>query len=106
MLSEHIEGLQVRSLSNFDRLFYPFYKKDLENGVTESELRTDLAYFFLQFTAIGNYWNQPVFLGGCKEDESTEINELSYVFLDVYDKMNIYNLKHYSVAYMLLVFNY
>ncbi|MBR0360336.1 MAG: hypothetical protein IIX21_04410, partial [Clostridia bacterium] len=53
MLSEHIEGLQVRSLSNFDRLFYPFYKKDLENGVTESELRTDLAYFFLQFTAIG-----------------------------------------------------
>ena len=93
MLSEHIEGLQVRSLSNFDRLFYPFYKKDLENGVTESELRTDLAYFFLQFTAIGNYWNQPVFLGGCKEDESTEINELSYVFLDVYDKMNIYNPK-------------
>lgn len=93
MMSEHIEGLQVRSLSNFDRLLYPFYKNDLENGVTESELRTDLAYFFLQFTAIGNYWNQPVFLGGCKEDESTEINELSYVFLDVYDKMNIYNPK-------------
>lgn len=93
MISEHIEGLQVRSLSNFDRIFYKYYINDLKNGVTKEEISTDLAYFFMQFTAIGNYWNQPVFLGGCKEDESTEINELSYLFLDVYDKMNIYNPK-------------
>lgn len=93
MVSEHIEGLQVRSLSNFDRLFLDFYRNDLANGISEEEIRQDLAYFFLQFTAIGNYWNQPVFLGGCKEDESTQINELSYLFLDVYDKMSIYNPK-------------
>ena len=93
MLNEHIEGLQVRSLSNFDRLFCRFYQNDLEKGVTEAQIRKDLAYFFLQFTAIGNYWNQPVYLGGCKEDESTQINPLSYLFLDVYDKMNIYNPK-------------
>ncbi|MBQ5926920.1 MAG: hypothetical protein IIX01_03240 [Clostridia bacterium] len=93
MLSEHIEGLQVRSLGNFDRLFYPFYQSDLKNGVSEEQIREELSYFFLQFTAIGNYWNQPVFLGGCKENEETEINELSYLFLDVYDKMNIYNPK-------------
>ena len=35
MLCEHIEGMQVRSLSNFDRLFYPFYQRDLKNGITE-----------------------------------------------------------------------
>ena len=93
MLSEHIEGLQVRSLSNFDRLFYRFYQQDLEKGITQEQIRQDLAYFFLQFTAIGNYWNQPVYLGGCKADESTQINELSYLFLDVYDKMGIYNPK-------------
>ncbi|MBQ4527970.1 MAG: hypothetical protein II998_07855 [Clostridia bacterium] len=93
MLSEHIEGLQVRSLCNFDRILVDYYRNDLENGITEEEIRTELAYFLLQFTAIGNYWNQPVFLGGCKEDESTEINELSYLFLDVYDKMKIYNPK-------------
>lgn len=93
MLSEHVEGLQVRSLCNFDKILYPYYTNDLKNGVTEEEIRTDLAYFLLQFTAIGNYWNQPVFLGGCKEDESTEINELSYLFMNVYDKMNIYNPK-------------
>ncbi len=93
MLCEHIEGLQVRSLSNFDRNFYIFYKNDLANGISEEQIRKDLAYFFLQFTAIGNYWGQPVYLGGCKEDESTVINELSYLFLDVYDKMGIYNPK-------------
>ena len=93
MISEHVDALQVRSLSNFDRLFYKFYVNDLKNGVTEEQIRTDLAYFFLQFTALGNYWNQPVFLGGCKADGSTEINELSYLFLDVYDKMQIYDPK-------------
>ncbi|MEE0946351.1 MAG: pyruvate formate lyase family protein [Acutalibacteraceae bacterium] len=93
MICEHIEGLQVRSLSNFDRNFYRFYKNDLQNGISEEQIRKDLAYFFLQFTAIGNYWGQPVYLGGCKEDESTIINELSYLFLDVYDEIGIYNPK-------------
>ncbi len=93
MISEHVDVLQVRSLSNFDRQLYPYFKKDLESGITEEEIRTTLAYFFLQFTAIGNYWNQPVYLGGTKADGTTEINELSYLFLDVYDKMGIYNPK-------------
>ncbi len=93
MICEHIEGLQVRSLGNFDRLLYKFYKSDSENGVSENQIRKDLAYFFLQFTSINNYWNQPVYLGGCNEDESTVINELSYLFLDVYDTMGIFNPK-------------
>jgi formate C-acetyltransferase len=93
MLCEHIEGLQVRSLGNFDRLFYPFFRADLERGVSEEELRRQLAYFFMQFTAIGNYWGQPVFLGGDEADGSTVINPLSYIFLDVYDKLCIFNPK-------------
>jgi len=93
MISEHIDNLQVRSLSGFDISFYKFYKKDMENGVPEEEIRRDLAYYFLQFTAIGNYWNQPVYLGGENADGLTLTNELSYLFLDVYDEMNIYNPK-------------
>ena len=93
MLSEHIEGLQVRSLSNFDRVFFSAYMNDLKNGISSDEICSDLAYFLLQFQAIGNYWGQPVFLGGCKENEETEINELSYLFLDVFDYLNIYNVK-------------
>lgn len=93
LISEHIDYLQVRTLGNFDRMFYPYYKAELEKGVTEEEIRTDIAYFLAQFVAISNYWNQPVFLGGTKADGSTEINELSYLFLDVYDKMGIYTPK-------------
>ena len=93
ILCEHIEGLQVRSLGNFDKLFLPFYQKDLQNGVSAEEIRADLAYYFLQFTAIGHAMNNPVYLGGDNDDGSTIVNELSYVFLDVFDKMGIYNPK-------------
>lgn len=93
ILCEHIEGMQVRSLSNFDRLYYPYYKKDLENGIPEIELREDLAYFMLQFSAIGHPQQNPVYLGGCKRNGETEINPLSYVFLDVYDEMGLFNPK-------------
>ena len=93
IISEHIDNLQVRSLSGFDVSLYRFYKNDLASGVTEEEIRKDLAYYFMQFTAIGNYWNQPVYLGGENADGSSVINELSYLFLDVYDEMGIYNPK-------------
>lgn len=93
ILCEHIEGLQVRSLSNIDVILYPYYQNDIENGISETEIRMDLAYFLMQFTAIGNYWGQPVYLGGTKENGESVINPFSYIFLDVYDKMKIYNPK-------------
>ncbi len=93
MVSEHVDNLQVRSLGNLDAELYPFYLSDLSKGVTEDEIRTDLAYFFMQFTAIGNYWNQPFYLGGNDAEEKSLINPLSYIILDVYDRMGIYNPK-------------
>lgn len=93
MISEHVDNLQVRSLSGFDASFYPFYQNDIRNGVSEEEIKADLAYYFMQFTAIGNYWNQPVYLGGENADGTTVINALSELFLDVYDEMGIYNPK-------------
>ncbi len=93
MISEHIDNLQVRSLSGFDTSFYQFYRNDIKNGISADEIKSDLAYYLMQFTAIGNYWNQPVYLGGENADGSSVINELSYLFLDVYDEMNIYNPK-------------
>ena len=93
ILCEHIEGMQVRSLSNFDRLFYPFYKKDMENGVNEDELKSDLAHYMLQFPSIGHPQQNPVYLGGCKENGETEINHLSYVFLEVHEDLGLNNPK-------------
>ena len=93
MISEHIDCLQVRSLSGFDTSFYKFYQNDIQNGISDEEIRCDLSYYFMQFTAIGNYWNQPVYLGGENADGASVTNELSSLFLDVYDEMNIYNPK-------------
>lgn len=93
IVSEHIASVQARSLGNFDRLFYPYYKHDIENGVSEDVLKKQLAYFLFQFASIGNYWGQPVYLGGTDEDGNTNINSLSYAFLDVYDKLGIYTPK-------------
>ena len=90
MLCEHIEGMQVRSLCHFDRLLYPYYQKDLDRGIPEQQLTQTLACYFLQFSAIGNYWNQPVFLGGNREDETTICNPLTYRFLEVYDALGLY----------------
>ena len=93
MISEHIDHMQVRSLGQMDKLFRPYFERDLARGVSEEELRREWAYYFLQFAAIGNYWNQPMFLGGNDENEQTEICPLSYLILDVYDRMGIYTPK-------------
>lgn len=95
IVSECADSYQVRSLGNgLDRTLYKFYKNDLESGkYTEDELRNYLSYFLMQWSAIGNYWGQPFYLGGTKLDGGTKYNELSYMILDVYDALEIYNPK-------------
>ncbi len=95
IISECIDRYQVRSLGNgLDRTLYPFYKADLESGrYTENDLRHFLSYFLLQWSAIGNYWGQPFYLGGTDRDGNTRYNELSRMILEVYDELEIYNPK-------------
>ena len=93
IICEHIQGLQVRSLSNLDRTLFPYYKSDLARGVSKDEISKDIAYFYLQFAAIANYWGQPVYFGGEYADGTPITNELSYLLLEIYDKMGISNPK-------------
>lgn len=95
IVSESIDSYQVRSLGNgLDRTLYPFYKNDIENGTfTREQIKEYIAYFLMQWSAIGNYWGQPFYLGGTKPDGSTKINDLSYDIIDVYDELGIYNPK-------------
>ncbi len=95
MLSEGPGQYQVRSLGHgLDSTLYPFFKKDIENGTfTEEEIAEFIGYFLMQWTAIGNYWGQPMYLGGRNVDGTTKVNKLSYIILDVYDKLGIYNPK-------------
>lgn len=95
MISESIDHYQVRSLgSGLDSTLYPFYLNDLESGrFTHEEIKEFIAYFLMQWSAIGNYWGQPFYLGGTEADGSSKVNELSRDILDVYDKIGIYDPK-------------
>ncbi len=95
MLSEHVDNYQVRSLGyGIDSSLYPYFKADIESGrYTKEEIGELIGYFLMQFQAIDNYWGQPVYLAGTNLDGSTKVNELSYLVLDVYDKLGLYNPK-------------
>ena len=91
MLSESVDNYQVRSLGyGLDGTLHPFWCRDLENGWTKEDLAERIGYFLMQWAAIDNYWGQPFYLAGTNLDGSTKVNELSYVILDVYDKLGIY----------------
>lgn len=95
IVSECIDSYQVRSLGNgLDRTLLPFYERDLQSGkYTRQEIRQFLAYFMLQWSAIGNYWGQPFYLGGTTRDGESRYNDLSMDILEVYDSLEIYNPK-------------
>ena len=94
MISESVDHFQVRSLGyGLDATLWPFYQNDLKNGISKEEIATYIAYFLMQFSAIGNYWGQPMYLGGTNPDGTTKVNELTHLILDVYDDLGIYNPK-------------
>lgn len=95
ILSECFDSYQVRSLGNgLDASLYRFYQNDLRQGIcTETEIREYFRYFLMQWAAIGNYWGQPFYLGGTRPDGESSYTELSYLILDVYDELGIYNPK-------------
>ena len=95
MISESVDHYQVRSLGyGLDATIYPFFVRDLEKGVfTREELTDFVAYFLMQFSAIGSYWGQPIYLAGTNPDGSSKVNEVSHLILDVYDSLGLYNPK-------------
>ena len=85
--SEHIDGIQCRSLTELDVFLTPYYDADIAAGrTTEAEFREQLRHFLWQWGSIANYWNQPVGLGGTKADGTTEFNHVSKIILDVMDE--------------------
>ncbi len=95
MLSESVDHYQVRSLGyGLDASIYPFFKRDIKNGTfTKDEIGELIGYFLMQWSSIANYWGQPIYLAGTNIDGTTKVNEVSYMILDVYDKLGIYNPK-------------
>ena len=87
MFSEHLDGIQCRSLTELDVFLTPYYDADIAAGrTTEAEFREQIKHFLWQWGSISNYWNQPVGFGGTKADGTTEFNHVSQIILDVMDE--------------------
>ena len=85
--SEHLDGIQCRSLTELDVFLTPYYDADIAAGrTTEAEFREQLKHFLWQWGSVANYWNQPVGFGGTKKDGTTEFNQVSKIILDVMDE--------------------
>lgn len=95
LCSEGVDQFQVRSLGNgLDRTLYRFYENDLKTGrFTREQIKTFLAYFLMQFPAIGHPQGHPFYIGGTNLDGSTRVTDLTYDILEVYNSLNIYNPK-------------
>ncbi len=90
---EEIGPERGRTLGNIDTLYYPFYKKELENGTPLEEIKDLFRYLFIHFTASKRFAQQPLLLGGSNLDGSDRSNDLTMLILNVYDKLNIYDPK-------------
>ena len=88
--SEHLDGIQCRSLTELDVFLTPYYDADIAAGrTTEAEFREQLRHFLWQWGSVNNYWNQPVGLGGARADGTSEFNHVSKIILDVMDECNL-----------------
>ena len=87
IVSEYFDRFQVRCFGNIDRLWRPYYERDLREGrTTEADFREEFRHFIWQFGSIDNYWGHPLFLGGTEADGTSGYNPLSLVMLDVVDR--------------------
>lgn len=89
-LQTNVECEPARSVGGLDRLFYPFYKKDVESGrFTEAEIRELFRYLFFKFYSMKVTANVPFYLGGRLADGSSGVNELSYLIVEEYTSLDI-----------------
>ncbi|MBC2717034.1 MAG: formate C-acetyltransferase/glycerol dehydratase family glycyl radical enzyme [Desulfobacteraceae bacterium] len=88
------------SLGRIDRILYPYYKKDIENGtITPQQARELVSLLFLKTNEIWNILEeayipggegtegkttQNVVVGGIDEEGNDATTELSYLILDAY----------------------
>ena len=93
-IHHHIEAENLRSIGRLDKLLYPFYKRDIENGVcTEEQAREWVCHLLIKFFSIGDYANIPFCICGIDSDGVDITNEFTYIILEEYVKLDIHDPK-------------
>jgi formate C-acetyltransferase len=86
-----MEGEFVRSMGQFDRTLYPFYKADIEAGRLTREQAKELIKFiwFKYYSRTRGHDNGKNFVFGGQYPDGSEItNELTYLALEAYEELN------------------
>jgi formate C-acetyltransferase len=88
--SEHLDGIQCRSLTELDVFIGPYYEADIAAGrTTEAEFREQMRHFLWQWGSAANYYAQPIGFGGTKKDGSSEFGKVSRIILEIADELNL-----------------
>ncbi len=93
-LHEYVAKTRVRTLGRLDAMLYPFYKKDIESGTYTKEEITEMLKFFLhKFWSAKVLFDLPFAIGGMDRDGSELTNEMSYLIVETYNKLDIHSPK-------------
>ena len=93
-LQEWVEGERVRSLGGLDRLLEPFYRDDLAcNRYTRTQEKEFVQFFLFKIYARKTPFNQPFYLGGLLPDGTDAVTDLSWLILETYDELDIFDPK-------------
>ena len=84
-----LEGISIRTMGWFDRLYIDYYRNDLATGRLDQDSAEELIkYFWILF-----YAKHQGLLNGKNFCFGPEINELSYLGMEVYHQMNVVDPK-------------
>ena len=94
VLQTHIDGVIIRSLGGLDRMLYPYYQNDLRSGAfTKAQLEEIVCYFFQTISSMEVCANLPFYICGMDEKGEDTTNELTYLLLEQYRALDIYDPK-------------
>ncbi len=94
LTQEYTTGVQTRTFGISDKLWRPYYEKDIADGLyTRDELKELLKYFYYSLEYQRHPHAQPMHIGGTNLDGSCIINDLSYLLLEAYEEVNIISPK-------------
>lgn len=97
-----MEGIGIAIIGHFDRLLYPYYKKDIEEGSLTRNEAKDLLAFALHLTdAKWDLRNHPpdggantaMTIGGCSRNGAPVYNEVTQMILEIFEEQELVNPK-------------
>lgn len=87
-LQQHFDNTILRTLGRLDKLFYPYYLK-----CNKSEAEQLVRDFIIEIDRMRAVSNMAFAIGGTDKDGNDLFNELSYMFVDVYTKLEVPHTK-------------